>query len=134
MNFGEGELKTDDLLTRLELIREEMEEKEKIDPTIETTGELGDNVSEVGPLLANDSLASVDSALNPWRRTVSHLSLAIAEESEYSKVHVEVSVIGKVGPFYDRHTAFAIALPERVTRLLICNYCSVTDLLFSVEF
>lgn len=102
INFTEGELKVDDLLARLELMRATEEEgKEKVVQH--------EAIEPEGIMKANASFTSGDSALDPWKRTVSQLSMSTILENDVSVIRVELVTFEKVGPFYDRHRTYLVS-------------------------
>lgn len=105
MNFTEGELKVDDLLARLELMRATAEEG---DDNAHNHQDFNRNV-----MVANASYTSGESALDPWKRTVSQLSMGSILEAECSACRVEVVTADVTGSFYDRHRNYTISTSTR---------------------
>ncbi|PJF18878.1 hypothetical protein PSACC_01288 [Paramicrosporidium saccamoebae] len=105
VNFTEGELKVDDLLARLELMRATAEEG---DDNVDSQ-----EASDHHIVVANASYTSGESALDPWKRTVSQLSMGSILEVECSTCRVEVVPADMAGPFYDRHRNYSISTSTR---------------------
>jgi hypothetical protein len=96
----EGELKAGDLAARLEVIQ-----ASTANETVER--DVPDNIrAEKEPIVAQ-SYSTSETIVDPWRRTVSQLSLGSALEPEMNTGDV-------TGPFYDRHRVYLVSVPSQV--------------------
>lgn len=102
-------MKADDLLARLELIRAAIQDESAGEGINEE-----EKPSENAVLLANASYVSVEPILDPWKRTVSHLSMSFMQESDFSSCRVGVVEAGTGGPFYDRHVEYSVSVSGSV--------------------
>ena len=50
--------------------------------------------------------------LNPWKRTVSQLSMPSVESGPASHHQVYLKIVGISGPFYDRHMTYSISMRD----------------------
>jgi hypothetical protein len=107
INFKEGELKVDDLLARLELMRATAEEDDDQLDVRESSGR--------GIMIAN-SYTSGESALDPWKRTISQLSMGSIMEADFSTCRVGVESADVTGPFYDRHRNYTVSTSVQVRK------------------
>ena len=104
-NFLEGELKAGDLAARIEMVQATAVETEADIPTSPAK-------PEMTPLSV--SYSTSETLVDPWRRTVSQLSLGTALEPEVSSCRIEVITGDVVGPFYDRHRVYLVSVPSQV--------------------
>lgn len=97
----------DELLARMEVIRETAKDQSGSSLALNHQSDMP--AGSTGILLAN-SFASGESTLDPWKRTVSQISMGSIREPETSSCRVEVVPGETEGPFYDRHRTYAISL------------------------
>lgn len=111
-------MKVDELLARLEVIRETAKDQSGSSLALNHQSEMPGNP---GVLLAN-SFASAESALDPWKRTVSQISMGSIREPEANSCRVEVVPGETEGPFYDRHRTYYVSLSSDVAAKVIRRY------------
>jgi hypothetical protein len=103
----EGELKAGDLAARLEVIQ-----ASTANETVER--DVPDNIrAEKEPIVAQ-SYSTSETIVDPWRRTVSQLSLGSALEPEMNSCRIEIITGDVTGPFYDRHRVYLVSVPSQV--------------------
>ena len=63
--------------------------------------------------LNTGSYSASETIVDPWRRTVSQLSLGSALEPEMNSCRIEIITGGVTGPFYDRHRVYLVSVPSQ---------------------
>ncbi len=146
VNFQEGELKGDTLLVRMELIRATMEDESSLS--------FNKDDAPGGVLVANAEYAATSndeasSCNNPWKRTVSQLSMPIAPlrggafssdhghglahgRAAHVTAHVTVATGSLGGPFYDRHIVYTVrveAINDGEVSRRFSDFCWLHDML-----
>ena len=68
--------------------------------------------------LANAAFASTtESNIDPWKRTISQLSMGSMMNSELTMCRVEVEIDGTEGPFYDRHRVYRVSVVSSTSEI-----------------
>ncbi len=117
INFVEGELRCDDLLARLELIRTSFLEQRNDYPlhTNANEGTTPNGILHVNSAanMASSAASTSSTIMDPWKRTISQLSMASILEPELT-CRVEIQVGPIEGGLLDRHRTFQISLNAAV--------------------
>lgn len=120
MDFTKGELRSDELLARLELVQVELEHS---DENTDGTGHDSEGPSEGEILVANAGFTSAETSFDPWKRTVSQMSMSSMLEPDMSSCRVEVQEGGEMeGPFYDRHRTYSISISSQKGSRVVRRY------------
>lgn len=120
VNFDKGGLRCDELLTRLEVMREALEHrKDNVD--ILQEGEKAPNHDQI--LVANAGYTSTENSFDPWKRTVSQMSMSSMMEPDMSSCRVQVAAgQDTAGPFYDRHRTYLVSISSQEGSRLVRRY------------
>lgn len=111
-----------ELLSQMEDIRASVEDIHENNIAIDGgDGEMGvENIWSNSAVISSNSYAasSKGGTFDPWRRTISQLSMSSALEQELPLCQVSVQIGEREGSFYDRHQKYLISLPSNVLEAL----------------
>ena len=108
------------MLARLEVIREALEHR-KDNAEILQKDEEAPNHDQI--LVANAGYTSTENSFDPWKRTVSQMSMSSMMEPDMSSCRVQVAAgQDTAGPFYDRHRTYLVSISSQEGSRLVRRY------------